>query len=422
MGPPLRGTTTIMTSHRSAAPTLSARPREAIGQPVGLLQHGYRHWELMRQRTGSEIVQTLLLNEPVTVIRGAEAAQFFYETLHTERSSALPTSLVGALFGMGAVHMLDGDAHLHRKAMFNGMLDEYASTAVCAGIAKRWDDRAPRWLGYVDTFDVIAEILFEASTEWAGLPDSGPRTRGRTQDMLALVDGFGAPSSRQLRARAARRRTQSWVESFVRQARRSPVDDHSPAGTVIAYRDEHGDRLDVHTAAVEIINLIRPLVAVSWLASGLATVCQTGRPWREEIRVESVSAMDMAQEVRRTYPFVPFLATRATQDLVHGGAAIPNGSLIVLDVWGTNHDPRFWPDPDAFDPRRFRTSPVTPYNLVPQGGGDRHTGHRCPGEDMTLAVLATLVPRLAALRYSVIGDAPGLRRMPPKPRQRLRVG
>jgi fatty-acid peroxygenase len=405
-----------------AVPTLSAWPLDALAQPLGLLWHGYCHWELIRQQTGSEIVQTRLLNERVTVIRGAEAAQFFYDTPHSERSSALPTSVVGALFGTGAVHLLDGDTHLHRKTMFNRMLDEYASAAVCAGIARRWDAQAHGWLGYVDVFEEIAEILFEAVTEWAGLPDSGPQTRARTQDMLALVDGFGAPSARQLRARAARRRAQSWVGSFVEDARRSATQAHTPAATVIAHRDEHGDLLDAHTAAVEIINLIRPLVAVSWLVSGLAMTCQTGRTWRAEIRAESVSPTDVAQEVRRTYPFVPFLATRATQDLVHHGVAIPRGSLIVLDAWGTNHDPRIWQAPDTFDPRRFRTTPVTPYNLVPQGGGDRHTGHRCPGEDMTLAVLTTLVPRLAALPYSVIGEAPGLRRMPPKPRSRLRVG
>jgi fatty-acid peroxygenase len=420
MSPPSRGNTTTMTTQRPAAPTVATGARDALTQPAGLLRHGYRHWELMRQRAGSEIVQTRLLNERITVIRGAEAAQFFYETPHAERSSALPTSLVGALFGMGAVHMLDGDAHLHRKAMFNRMLDEYASAEVCAGIAKRWDDRAPRWLGYIDVFEHIAEILFEAGTEWAGLPDSGPHTRARTRDMLDLVDGFGAPSARQVRARAARRRAQVWVESFVKASRRDAVESRTPAGSVIAYRDERGEPLDVHTAAVEIINLIRPLVAVSWLVSGLAMVCQTGR--RQQILAASVSPMDVAQEVRRTYPFVPFLATRATQDLVHGGAAIPSGSLLVLDAWGTNHDPRIWQAPDTFDPRRFRTTPVTPYNLVPQGGGDRHTGHRCPGEDMTLAVLATLEPRLTALPYSFIGDAPGLRRMPPKPRSRLRVG
>lgn len=420
MGPRRRGTTTTMTTQQNRAPRVPAGAFDAITQPVGLLWHGYRHWELMRQRTGSEVVQTRLLKERVTVIRSAEAAQFFYETPHAERSTALPTSLVGALFGAGAVHMLDGDAHLHRKAMFSRMLDEYASAEVCAGVVRRWDDRAPRWRGYVDLFQNVAEILFEAGTEWVGLPDSGPHTPARARDMLALVDGFGAPASRQLRARAARRRTQSWVESFVEDARRSGTDSRTPAAAVIAHRDVRGDLLDIPTAAVELINLIRPLVAVSWLVSGLAMVYQSGR--RNQILAESVSATDVAQEVRRTYPFVPFLATRATQDLVHGGAAIPSGSLIVLDLWGTNHDPRIWQAPDTFDPRRFRTTPVTPYNLVPQGGGDRNTGHRCPGEDLTLAVMTMLVPKLAALPYAFIGGSPGLRRMPPKPRARLRVG
>ena len=191
---------------------------------------------------------------------------------------------------------------------------------------------------------------------------------------------------------------------------------HTPAGTVIAHRDERGDLLDVHTAAVEIINLVRPLVAVSWLVSGLAMTCQTGRTWRTR------SAPSPCR--RPTWPKRYVGHTRSSRSSRHApprtwSTAVRrsrSGSLIVLDAWGTNHDPRIWQAPDTFDPRRFRTTPVTPYNLVPQGGGDRHTGHRCPGEDMTLAVLTTLVPRLAALPYSVIGEAPGLRRMPPKPR------
>ncbi len=35
--------------------------------------------------------------------------------------------------------------------------------------------------------------------------------------------------------------------------------------------------------------------------------------------------------------------------------------------------------------------------LVPQGGGDPRTGHRCPGEQITVAVLAALAVRLARL-------------------------
>lgn len=38
---------------------------------------------------------------------------------------------------------------------------------------------------------------------------------------------------------------------------------------------------------------------------------------------------------------------------------------------------------------------------MPQGGGDPRTGHRCPGETTTIALLRALATRLAALDHDV---------------------
>jgi hypothetical protein len=38
---------------------------------------------------------------------------------------------------------------------------------------------------------------------------------------------------------------------------------------------------------------------------------------------------------------------------------------------------------------------------IPQGAGDARTGHRCPGEDVTVALLASLAVRLARPHYDV---------------------
>lgn len=395
--------------------------RSGAREVVRLLQHGYRYWDLRRRETGSEIVQTRLATERVTAVRGAEAATFFYEEQATERSSALPTSLVGPLFGRGAVHTLDGGAHEVRKSMFTALLTAHAARDVADGVAMRWDARAPRWRGEVDLFDEVGDILLESACDWVGLALSSAETRRRTRDMLAMVDGFGAPSARQLRARRARRRTDAWAASHVVDARRSIVPPTTPLGQVARHVDDSGARLDWHTAAVEVLNLVRPTVAVSWLVSGMVEAFQAHPQVRHAVRDGAVSATDVAQEVRRTTPFVPFLATRATADLSFGGRDIPRGSLVVLDVWGTDHDPRIWSDPDDFDPSRFQRVPVTPYNLVPQGGGSREHGHRCPGEDTVLMILATLVPRIAGLSATLAGPATRLRRMPPKPRRHVRI-
>ncbi|MFJ6438365.1 hypothetical protein [Streptomyces sp. NPDC091416] len=58
--------------------------------------------------------------------------------------------------------------------------------------------------------------------------------------------------------------------------------------------------------------------------------------------------------------------------------------------------------PYVFDPARFRGTPVRrPDELVLQGGGDPATGHRCPGEDIALALLSALAGLLSGLSYQL---------------------
>ena len=64
---------------------------------------------------------------------------------------------------------------------------------------------------------------------------------------------------------------------------------------------------------------------------------------------------------------------------------------------------------------------AAPSGGMPQGAGDPRTNHRCPGEQIVVAVLATLAPRLARLDV----DAPeqdltiSLRRIPALPAGRV---
>ncbi len=108
-----------------------------------------------------------------------------------------------------------------------------------------------------------------------------------------------------------------------------------------------------------------------------------------------------AHEVRRFYPFVPFLGGLAARDLFWRGAWVPEGGLVVLDVYGQNHDETLWGDPYTFRPGRFLERAVGRDELIPQGGGDPATGHRCPGEGLTVGVLETLAGRLARMEYAL---------------------
>ena len=97
---------------------------------------------------------------------------------------------------------------------------------------------------------------------------------------------------------------------------------------------------------------------------------------------------------------------------------VPRGRLVLLDVYGTLHDPDLWHAPDELQPDRFAGIEPDPFTLIPQGGGDAATGHRCPGERVTIELIKTALRLLTSLRYDLPPQDLRVRlgRMPARPR------
>ena len=95
---------------------------------------------------------------------------------------------------------------------------------------------------------------------------------------------------------------------------------------------------------------------------------------------------------------------------------------MILDLYGTNHDERIWEKPESFWPERFRDRDISPFDLIPQGGGDYQTNHRCPGEWITIELMKVV---LHLLTRSITYDVPAqdlrvsLSRIPALPRSRF---
>jgi fatty-acid peroxygenase len=184
-----------------------------------------------------------------------------------------------------------------------------------------------------------------------------------------------------------------------------------------------GELLDPRTAAVELLNVIRPTVAVCWFVAYAGHALHRWPHYRHALRAGGDYAVAFAHELRRFYPFAPFIGGRAVRDLTWEGEQIPEGALVLLDLYGQNHDSRWWPDPYRFKPGRFVNREIGAFDLVPQGAGDPHTGHRCPGEPFTVAILAELCTRLAHLDYQVPKQdlTISLSRIPARPRSGFRL-
>jgi len=99
------------------------------------------------------------------------------------------------------------------------------------------------------------------------------------------------------------------------------------------------------------------------------------------------------QETMRLHPPSYALGRRAAVDTELGGYAVPAGALVLVVPWATHRDPRFWPDPERFDPLRFVGGHDRPqFAYMPFGGGAR----ACIGRHLAMLDSTTLVR--AALR------------------------
>lgn len=376
---------------------------------LSLLARGYAWLPDRMRATHGGPVRTRLLGRPTVALRGPEAIGFFYDERNVRRTSALPEPVLDTLFGQGGVHTLDGDAHRARKAMFLALLKDGAGVAALTDhVALQWSEAADDWGDgrRVVLFDEAALILARSVCSWTGVRLSDAAARQMAQDCTAMVDGFATPGPRHLRARAARARQEGAFAALVTAAREGEEfagDNGTAFETVVWHRDADGRLLDPRTAAVELLNIIRPTVAIAWFVAFAGHALHRWPAHRELLCKDDggAYARAFAHEVRRFYPFAPFVGGLAATDLTWQGETIAEDSLVLLDLYGYNHDPDLWDGPYRFDPQRFAGREPDADELIPQGGGDPARGHRCPGEDITVAVLATLTAKLADLGFDV---------------------
>jgi fatty-acid peroxygenase len=154
---------------------------------------------------------------------------------------------------------------------------------------------------------------------------------------------------------------------------------------------------------VELINVVRPIVAVSRFIVFAALALHQHPEWRARLAGAPDDVIEaFVQEVRRVSPFFPFIGGRVREQFAWSGRSFAQGEWVLLDLYGTNRDARAFDAPDEFRPERFIGRAPDPFAFVPQGGGDVWSNHRCPGERITIDLMKTAVTLLTKnMEYDV---------------------
>lgn len=384
---------------------------------------GYRAIPRLREKAGGAAsFPVRLMGRRALVVAGPAAVRRFYDPATIIRHRAVPAALARLLFGRGAVHGLDGEEHARRKEQFLKLLDAEAAATIGGLVRERLGNRLRGEAGHVArVFDLLVEVYGEAVLTWAGIEDADPAHISRM--LAAIVDGFGGAGKAYPRAWVARWRLNRWAEGLIREARTRPGAD-TPLDVVAGWRDARGELLPPAVAGVELLNLLRPAVAIAYLGSFAVLALDDHPEWQSRLAADGSAQMRrcFSQEVRRTCPFVPALAGRVRRSVEWDGHRLKAGERVVLDVPGTNHDPQTWERPDTFDPERFAGRDIDPYELVPQGGGRPEAGHRCPGEGVTLEVLDATLEAFSTTTWNPVRSGHDDIRIPARERLTLLVG
>ena len=359
----------------------------------------------LRKEANASVVTARLLNKEVIAIYGIEAAKKFYDPRNFKREGAMPKIVLKTLFGENGVQTLDGQAHEHRKTIFMDLMTPKRMEEYHRILDKNLTQKLDRQQGQFELFDIAKDVLFRSICEWAGI-DLSQLTKKEVDQLaeyqISMISSAVTNPATHIKGIDNRKKSEKWAQSLIENARINPVAGKEDVALYAFAKatDDHGELLPIDVAAVELLNAIRPTVALTvWIA--LMGHALFSRPdIYQRLHAEFDQLQDsFIQEMRRYYPFFPMLPAFAIQDVEVDGYLIPKDSWVVLDLYGTNHDDRMIETPEVFRISRYlgkekHISYDEEYEMIAQGGGEFKTMHRCAGEWITLHTLRVFSDQL----------------------------
>lgn len=389
---------------------MSNMPHEdGIDHSLSLIREGYMYIPNRCRSFQSNIFETRLLGKKAICMGGMEAAEIFYDTEKFKRKGAAPSWVVQTFFGKKGVQTLDGQKHKHRKEMFMSIMSPDRLDKLTNIAKTQWETAVNKWeqMDKVVLYEEAQVIMCKTACQWVGVPLQEDEVNKRANDLGALFESAATVGPAYWLGRHARDNVQKWIGELIDKVRNEEV--NPPESSILSifswHRDLEGNLLGTETAAVEVINLLRPIVAIAIFINFLALAVHHHPEEKEKVQSSDEKYAEMfVQEVRRFYPFFPFVAGLVKKDFTWNDYHFEEGTLTLLDLYGTNHDPEIWDNPDVFSPDRFVDWEGSPFGFIPQGGGDYWMGHRCAGEWVTVEIMKVSLDYLASRMSYEIPD------------------
>jgi cytochrome P450 len=355
------------------------------------------------------------LNHP-DLIRKVLTSQNFVRT-------ALSRRLLESFLGHGLFSQ-EGENHLQQRRLMQPAfhlkrIDGYGSvmSSFASRMLDRWRDGETRDTSHDMmrlTFEIVSKTLFDA--------DTGEQARQVNEAFTSIMRAINTeyplysllPSWFPVRRWGASRRAvlalQRITHAIIQERRSSSVDRGDLLSMLLLARDEDGTQLTDDQVSAQTLSLLfagheTTANALSWawlllsqnpdirqkLQAELDSVL-AGRPptFADLPKLKYTEAV--VKETLRIYPPAWYAERAPLSDTELGGYRIPAHSPIVISVYVTHRDPRFFDQPERFLPERFlgvedRQFPA----YLPFGAGS----HLCIGNRFALMEAQLLIASIA---------------------------
>jgi cytochrome P450 len=364
-----------------------------------------------------------------------------------------------------SVLISEGDEWLRQRRMVQPAFHPRRFEGYASCMVARTRNRLARWLKTIETaggmeteigkemtdltLEIIAKTMFDAEIT-ADASDLGRAVAilseiavKEMQSPWTLPDWLPLPEKR--RKRWAMRRLDETVRRFIRERRESGLDKGDLLSMLLLAVDEEGDGGSFTDEQARDQSMTLLIAGHDTTAAGLTWLfyCLARQPHATALVHQELDAVlggreptasDLPQlsytervvkETLRLYPpAIAVFMRQALADIEIAGYTVPRNSLVQVFPYICQHDPRWFPEPETFDPDRFlpeRLRFLPPFAYFPFGGGPRVCiGNTFAMMEMTL-VAATLLQHLQVELAAGQHEAQPVALMSLRPRGEVRL-
>lgn len=329
---------------------------KAVESTPILFSEGYHFIRNICRELNSDVFETNLLLQQTICMQGEKAARIFGNENLFEREDGESKKLDHTLFGDGRISGIQGSVHLSRNKL-SALLVKGGLNRLEKILEKQWTCFIAKWekLAEVELYEEFEELLTRAACTWAGVPLEEDEVADRAAQLSASPDSSGEIIWSQVLNIINRKKAEMWAAKIIRGVRAGKLfpKENTPLHMISFEKTSDGQLPEPKKAAIELLNIIKPVVALAryfiWISRALYDYPQ----YREKLREDKNLNLHFVQEVRRFYLFFPFEVARIKKDFDWNGYHFPKGRRVLLDF--KNAQATRWNDPEKFRPERFAT-------------------------------------------------------------------